>query len=296
MNIGFIGFGEAAYNIALGLYGEGLRGIKAHDAMQDDAVMGKLVRSRAEAAHVELVPASKDIADWADVIFAAVPSTFTLGVCEEIKGSLHKGQLYVDVSASTPAIKETIWKEIKDTGINFVDAAMLGSLPKKKHQVPITASGNGAALFKDTMTPYHMDITLAGDRPGAASAIKLMRSVFMKGIASLMIEMLEGAHAYGVADEVIASLSKSLDGTPFVSHLNRLVTGTGVHAKRRGHELEGSADLLKDVGVAPTMTLAAKTSHEMLVPFDFAKKFVDTPPTKWEQIVDPLLTEEQKEK
>jgi len=34
-----------------------------------------------------------------------------------------------------------------------------------------------------------------------------------------------------------------------VSHLNRLVTGTGVHAKRRGHELEGSIDLLKDAGV-----------------------------------------------
>ncbi len=296
MNIGFIGFGEAAYNIALGLYGEGLHGIKAHDALQDDVTMGKLVHKRAEEAHVELVPASKAIAEWADVIFAAVPSTFTMGVCDEIKGSLRKGQLYVDVSASTPGIKEAIWNAVKDTGVNFVDAAMLGSLPKKKHQVPITASGNGAALFKDTMTPYHMDITLAGERAGAASAIKLMRSVFMKGIASLMIEMLEGAHAYGVADDVVASLSKSLDGTPFVSHLNRLVTGTGVHAKRRGHELEGSADLLKDVGVEPTMTLAAKKVHEMLVPFDFAKKFVDAAPTKWEQIVDPLLAEAEKNK
>lgn len=42
---------------------------------------------------------------------------------------------------------------------------MLGSLPKKKHQVPITASGNGAAAFKETMAPYHMDITLAGEKP-----------------------------------------------------------------------------------------------------------------------------------
>lgn len=118
----------------------------------------------------------------------------------------------------------------------------------------------------------------------------------MKGIASLMIEMLEGAHAYGVAEEVVNSLSKSLDGTPFVSHLNRLVTGTGVHAKRRGHELEGSIDLLKDAGVEPLMTVAAKASHEMLVPFDFAEKFVDAAPTKWEQIVDPLLEEAKKRK
>ena len=50
------------------------------------------------------------------------------------------------------------------------------------------------------MAPYHMDITLAGEKAGSASAIKLVRSIFMKGIASLMIEMLEGAHAYGVAE------------------------------------------------------------------------------------------------
>jgi len=296
MNIGFIGFGEAAFNIAQGLYGEGIQGIKAHDAMQNHEVMGKLVHKRAEEAHVTLVDDSKDLVDWADVVFAAVPSTFTMGVCDEIKGHLRKGQLYVDVSASTPATKQAIWEKIKNTGVLFADAAMLGSLPKKKHQVPITASGNGAAAFKETMTPYHMDITLAGEKAGSASAIKLVRSIFMKGIASLMIEMLEGAHAYGVADEVVNSLSKSLDGTPFVSHLNRLVTGTGVHAKRRGHELEGSIDLLKDAGVEPLMTTAAKASHEMLVPFDFAEKFVDAAPTKWEQIVDPLLEEAEKRK
>lgn len=296
MNIGFIGFGEAAFNIAQGLYGEGIRGIKAHDAMQNHEVMGKLVHKRAEEAHVTLVDDSRDLVDWADVVFAAVPSTFTMGVCDEIKDHLRKGQLYVDVSASTPATKQAIWEKIKDTGVLFTDGAMLGSLPKKKHQVPITASGNGAAAFKETMAPYHMDITLAGEKAGSASAIKLVRSIFMKGIASLMIEMLEGAHAYGVAEEVVNSLSKSLDGTPFVSHLNRLVTGTGVHAKRRGHELEGSIDLLKDAGVEPLMTVAAKASHEMLVPFDFAEKLVDAAPTKWEQIVDPLLEEAKKRK
>ena len=285
MNIGFIGFGEAAFNIAQGLYGEGIQGIKAHDAMQNHEVMGKLVHKRAEEAHVTLVDDSKDLVDWADVVFAAVPSTFTMGVCDEIKDHLRKGQLYVDVSASTPATKQAIWEKIKNTGVLFADAAMLGSLPKKKHQVPITASGNGAAAFKETMTPYHMDITLAGEKAGSASAIKLV-----------MIEMLEGAHDYGVEDEVVNSLSKSLDGTPFVSHLNRLVTGTGVHAKRRGHELEGSIDLLKDAGVEPLMTTAAKASHEMLVPFDFAEKFVDAAPTKWEQIVDPLLEEAEKRK
>ena len=67
---------------------------------------------------------------------------------------LRPGQLYVDVSASTPSTKEKIWAAIQPTGVLFVDAAMLGSLPQKRHKVPITASGNGAAALKERMEPY----------------------------------------------------------------------------------------------------------------------------------------------
>lgn len=291
MKIGFIGFGEAAFNISLGLYSEGMRGICAYDTMQDDAIRGRLIRSRAKQSHVQLKDTPQDVAKWADILFSAVPSSYTLNVCEEIKGCLRKGKMYVDVSASTPAVKEMIWKAVRNTGVYFVDAAMLGSLPQKKHQVPMTVSGNGAELFRDIMTPYHMDITLAGANPGAAAAIKLVRSVFMKGVASLMIEMLEGAQCYGVADDVIASLSKSWDGTSFESHLNRLVTGTGIHCKRRADELKGSIQMLKDAGLDPIMTTGAKSSHEALETYDFASKFIDKMPTQWQQIVDPLLVE-----
>lgn len=117
---------------------------------------------------------------------------------------------------------------------------MLGSLPKDKHQVPITASGNGAEKFRELMTPWGMRITLAGEKAGSASAIKLVRSIYMKGIASLMIEMLQAADAYGVADEVVASVSKSMDGISFTSHLDRLVTGSALHCTRRAAELKGS--------------------------------------------------------
>ena len=211
MNIGFIGYGEAAFNISLGLKGEGVKGIRANDAMMNHEVMGKQVHARAEQAGVTLVESAKEVAQWADVLFAAVPSSFTMDVCNEIKGCLRPDQLYVDVSASTPATKVAIWEAIKDTGVLFADAAMLGSLPKDKHKVPITASGNGAAKFQELMTPYGMKITLAGEKAGSASAIKLVRSIYMKGIAGLMIEMLQGADAYGVTEEVVASISKSMD-------------------------------------------------------------------------------------
>ena len=226
MKIGFVGYGEAAFNISLGLKGEGVEGIRANDAMMNHEVMGKQVHARAEQAGVTLVESAKEVAQWADVLFAAVPSSFTMDVCNEIKDCLRPDQVYVDVSASTPATKVAIWEAIKDTGVLFADAAMLGSLPKDKHKVPITASGNGAKKFYELMTPYGMKITLAGEKAGSASAIKLVRSIYMKGIAGLMIEMLQAADAYGVTEEVVTSISKSMDNIPFTSHLDRLVTGS----------------------------------------------------------------------
>ncbi|MCI9158004.1 MAG: NAD(P)-dependent oxidoreductase [Lawsonibacter sp.] len=288
MNIGFIGYGEAAFNISLGLGQEGLSGIRATDAMMDHPVMGVQVRDRAGQAGVALVSSAAEVAQWADVLFAAVPSSFTLDVCREVKDCLRPGQLYIDVSASTPATKEAIWDLIGGTGVLFVDAAMLGSLPKDKHRVPITASGNGASKFREVMAPHGMEITLAGEKAGAASAIKLVRSIFMKGIASLMIEMLQAADAYGVSDEVVSSISKSMDGIPFTSHLDRLVTGSALHCTRRAAELKGSIAMLSEAELSPEMTTAAKHRLEALEPYEFAKKYVEKKPGGWQEIIQAI--------
>lgn len=288
MNIGFIGFGEAAYCIALGFSQNGTTGIRANDAMMNHPVMGQQVHARAAEAQVELVEDPKEVARWADVLFAAVPSSFTMDVCNTVKDELRPGQIYADVSASTPATKIAIWDKIKDTGVLFADAAMLGSLPQDKHRVPITASGNGAAKFKEVMEPLGMRITLAGDKAGSASAIKLVRSIFMKGIASLMIETMQAADAYDVSEEIVASLSKSLDGIPFTKHLDRLVTGTAIHCTRRAAELKGSIAMQEESHLAPEMSAAAKHVHEALAPYKFAEKYVASKPQGYAEIIEAI--------
>ena len=69
MNIGFIGFGEAAYCIALGFSQNGTTGIRANDAMMNHPVMGQQVHNRAKEAQVELVEDPKEVARWADVLW-----------------------------------------------------------------------------------------------------------------------------------------------------------------------------------------------------------------------------------
>lgn len=288
MKIGFIGFGEAAFNLASGLGTEGISKMIAYDSMENDLVRGKLIKSYAQESNVTLVPNAAELVRSVDIIISAVPSTYALSICKDIKIHLRKNQMYVDVSASTPYVKEQIWDLIKDKDILFVDAAMMGSLPKEKHKVPITASGNGADKFKELMTPYNMNIKTVGEKAGAASAIKLIRSIFMKGIAALMIEMLQAADAYGVADEVIESIAKSMDSTDFNSHLDRLVTGSAIHCKRRGDELKGSIELLQDVNLDSGMTKASMERLQSLEKYEFAKRYIDNKPSGWEEIIEIL--------
>ena len=290
--IGFIGFGEAAFCIADGLREEGAKGIVAYDALRGHPTMGAQVASRAEKAGVELLDSACAVAERTDLLFAAVPSSYTLDVCTEIASALRPGQIYADVSASTPSIKEQVWQRIQGRGVLFADAAMLGSLPVDRHKVPIVASGNGAQALIDRMTPLGMRIEKVGENPGEASAIKLVRSIFMKGTASLMIETMQAAHAYHVTDQVVSSLSKSMDGIPFTSHLNRLIIGTAIHAKRRAAEVKGSVQMLQECALDHSMSSATQRKHELLVPYAFNERYAQSKPSGWSEII--RILEEEK--
>ena len=288
MKIGFIGFGEAAFCICSGLHQEGVEGITAYDTLATHETMGPAVRQRAEQAGVVLCESVAKVAEQADMLFAAVPSSYTLDVCKTVLPYLHSGQIYADVSASTPKTKKEIWALLEKTGVLFTDAAMLRSLPQDKHRVPITASGNGALAFQKAMTPYGMRITCVEGGAGAASAIKLVRSIYMKGMAALMVEMLSAADAYDVTDAVVNSIAKSMDGIAFTDHLKRLVTGTAIHAKRRAAELKGSIQMLDECGIDDAMTVASKHKHELMEEYHFSEKYLIAKPSGYGEIITQM--------
>lgn len=285
MKIGFIGFGEAAFCICSGLRGEGVEGIIAYDTLAPHETMGPPIQQRAVQAGVQLCETIQTVVAQADILFAAVPSGYTLEVCKLALPYLRQGQIYADVSASTPKTKQEIWTLIESAGVLFADAAMLGSLPQDQHRVPITVSGNGAKAFYDAMTPLGMRITCVEGGAGAASAIKLVRSVYMKGLAALMYEMLQAADVYNVTDDVVQSIARSMDGIAYTEHLKRLVTGTAIHAQRRATELKGSIQLLGECGLDDAMTVASKHKHDLINSYGFEGKYIMSKPSSYDEII-----------
>ncbi len=285
MRIGFLGFGEAAYEMSLGLKTEGVECIGAYDVLYGQSEFSDLIVNRAKEAGVKLFSTPKEIFENFDLIIAAVPANKALELSNNIKSYLRKEILYVDVSASTPDVKKQIAEIVQSKGALFVDAAMMGALPIYKHKVPIFVSGLGANKFIDIMTKYGMDIKKISDLPGEASSIKLIRSIFMKGLAALLLEVLQAAQKFGVEEVIISSLAETLNSKPFEYTMNRLITGTAIHSERRFHEMEGVISFLKSINIEPIMTKGTKDKLFWLTQKNLKEKFHGETPESWKEVL-----------
>ena len=286
MKIGFIGFGEAAYCISSGLRRDKIGcDICAYDKMMNHEEMGSIIRSRAKEAEVELLGTPKEVVSQGDVIIAAVPSSYTLDACKSVADDLKPGQVYADISASTPDTKKKIWELLKSRNVLFADAAVLGSVPQEKNKVPIAASGNGAKAFFDALSPLGMRISVINERAGDASAIKLIRSIFTKGMAAVMIEATWAAMRYGVTEEVTKSIVESMDGIPFEEHLTRMIVGTAIHAKRRTGEVKGSVELCEEAGLPHNISDGTVLWHERISEYNLGAKYSANRPKGWREVI-----------
>ena len=264
-SLGFIGFGEAAYNMGKGLRNEGLQDIKAYDVVMDkEGPMRDTVLNRCKDADIKAVFSSKELVESSDIIVIAVPARFTASTSEGLKPFAKAGQLFADVTTALPPVKEKLAKEFAELGADYIDSAMLGSLMALGHKVPILASGKGCKKWHDTMNPFNMKISLVNpDDPdntkaGEASKIKLVRSVFMKGIEGLIVETLLFARKCGVEDYILSSISNSMNRDKFEDIALRMAGADLIHSERRSFEVGESMELMKEVGVEPLMAMGTK--------------------------------------
>jgi 3-hydroxyisobutyrate dehydrogenase-like beta-hydroxyacid dehydrogenase len=255
--VGFIGFGEAASNMAAGLAEEGLRGIVAYDVAWQDPSYGHLIQGRARQAGATLVPDSAALMKQAEIIISATSASLAVPVAQANAPYLH-GKLYADVNAASPIAMEKVSAIVVQAGGRFVDIAMMGPLSTFRHKVPMLASGPAAEEFHDAMTPYGMKISIVGDAPGRASAIKMFRSIVMKGLEALALEMMPAAHRFGADDAVIDSIMESTGMPAFKKLMHGLVTSDAIHAERRMHEMEEVIATLEEMGMDPLMSRATR--------------------------------------
>lgn len=244
--LALIGFGEAGHRFAAaGQWGARARAYDLLPARQPIMV------------DCGVRPAASPVAALAGagLILSLVTAGQALSAAESYAAHLAAGAIWCDMNSVAPDTKRAAARVIEAAGGRYVDVAVLAPVDPAGMAVPLLLSGAAAADARDGLVALGFgNVRIVGEKVGEAAAVKMIRSVIVKGIEALCAEMYLAGEAVGVTGEVIASLDASERPTSWAARLDHSLERMAVHGERRAAEMEEAARTLVSLGVEPVMT------------------------------------------
>ena len=239
-----LGLGEAGATLAADLV------VRGADVAGFDPLPGSHIDG------MRLAAAVRDAVEGAAVVLSVNSASTAVAVARDCADALGSARLYADLNTASPAVKVAVAEVVAGKGVLFADVALMAPVSRKGIETPVLASGSGAGVFAELLGPMGMPVEVLGPEPGAAAQRKLLRSVFMKGLAAAIVESLEAADAAGCEDWLRADIVSTLESAD-ASLVDRLTEGSRRHAARRVEEMEAACELLRELGVEPRIAAAA---------------------------------------
>lgn len=254
--IAFIGFGEAAQSIAGGLNGRAGLQLTAFDLRFSDPAAADTLSRAAAGRGVTLLEDISGISS-ADVVMSLVVGAATRNAAASAALYLSDGAVYVDLNSVGPETKALAAKEIAQGRGSFVEGAVMARVAPYAEKVPILVAGARAGEIAERLNGLGMNLEAVGDKPGQASALKMIRSVMIKGIEALLIEALASAERAGVTERILDSVQETFPGLNWREIADYYLSRTFEHGARRVTEMTEAAETIKSLGLEPHMSRAA---------------------------------------
>lgn len=216
---------------------------------------------------VERFANPKDLVKRRDLIVAVTSAVDAQGAIAQAWDVLPRGAIYADLSTSPPTLKEDLNDTASLRGLEFVDVALMATVPGNGLATPSLASGSGAKRYADLINGLGGRIEVVGSEPGQAAMRKLLRSVITKGLTALVLEAMSGAAKFDLEDWMTEHLVEFIESADR-SVVERLVAGTGPHAERRAIEMDSVSLMLESVNVDPIMSRATEAMLKRVIDGD----------------------------
>jgi len=272
--IAIIGFGEVGGIFGTDFAGQGID-VSVFDILLASESYRPAMLAKARECGVNAKNSLGDCLRGADLVISAVTASSALDVAKEAGPILHRQQIFLDINSVSPGTKRRACACVEsNSGAghgSFVEAAVMAAVPGKRLKVPMLLGGMHAKSASDLLRSLGMDAVAFSDQIGVASAVKMCRSVLIKGLEALTVECLFAARQFGAEDAVLESLAATYPGMGWKDRLpDYLISRVAEHGRRRAAELREVAQTLQEVAVEPSMTLAAAHCQELLA-FEFAE-------------------------
>jgi len=289
--IGLIGFGEVGKIFASGLRDKpGVELVSAWDLRFADAAQRGCDADLAQDRDIHACRSMRALCERSDLVISAVTASNTLAVAQEAAQHIGAGSVFLDLNSASPGTKQQAAAAVEAAGAHYVEAGVMTSVPPYGIRVPMLLGGPRADALAALLNAWGLDAKPVSERLGVASAIKMCRSVMIKGLEALVIESYATARAYGVEDHVLPTLQETFPSIDWSEQGAYFFSRVVQHGKRRAEEMRESANTVREAGFAPLMTTAIADKQQWVADcardgvFDAVDK-----KARWQDYADALL-------
>ncbi|MBN8557722.1 MAG: DUF1932 domain-containing protein [Proteobacteria bacterium] len=257
IRLGLIGYGEVGKIFSAGLNGLSVvTAVGAWDLKFARADTGAAERAHAASAGVQAHDSAAALCAASELVISAVTASSTLAVAEEAARHIRPGTLFLDLNSASPGTKRQCAALLDGAGAHYVEAGVMTSVPPYGIRVPMLLGGAQAAALAARLNDWGMDVRAVSEQLGVASAIKMCRSVMIKGLEALVIESYIAARAYGVEEHMLPTLRETFPSIDWAAQGTYFFQRVAQHGQRRAEEMRESARTVREAGCEPLMTAA----------------------------------------
>jgi 3-hydroxyisobutyrate dehydrogenase-like beta-hydroxyacid dehydrogenase len=292
LRVGFVGYGEVGGIFCAELVRMGVRSVTAFDVLIADASWAIAARARATRDGVVLASATNDAVADSDLVISAVTAAATSAAAREIASACRVGTFVLDLNSASPRTKTECAATVERAGGRYVEAAVMSSVPPHGIRAPMLLGGPHATTVLPILEQLGFAATVGSTSYGVVSAIKLCRSVVVKGMEALAIESLLAARRYGVEREVLASLAETFPGLEWERQATWFWRRVVQHGRRRAEEMHEAAVTVQDAGIAPRMATATADLQAHVARLRAEGQFADAATEAgWRELADCIKRE-----
>jgi 3-hydroxyisobutyrate dehydrogenase-like beta-hydroxyacid dehydrogenase len=249
MRIGLIGYGEVGRILA-----EDLRArceeLAAYDLKLSTEV-DKPLREHAARLGVTLTASHAAAVRRSDLVISAVTASQAVAAAQDCASALAKDTFFLDLNSVSPGTKQRAAELIQAAGGRYVEGAVMAAVRPSRLKVPLLLGGPHAAALEPLLIGLDFAASVASKAFGVASAIKMCRSVVIKGLEAIVIEAFVAARHFGVEDEVVASLQETFPGVDWEHQAAYFFQRVIEHGRRRSEEVREAAATIQEAGLTP---------------------------------------------
>lgn len=292
--IGLVGYGEVGKTFTSGLK-PNASAMGAWDLKFATPATREAELAHAAQAGVTAHGSMQALCEASDLVISAVTASNTLAVAEEASRFIRPGAIFLDLNSASPGTKQKAAALIGARGAFYVEAGVMTSVPPYGIRVPMLLGGAKAAELAERLNTWGMDAKAVSDQLGVASAIKMCRSVMIKGLEALVIESYATARAYGVEDHVLPTLQETFPSIDWSQQGAYFFSRVVQHGKRRAEEMRESANTVREAGFEPIMTAAIAEKQQWVADQAAAGVFNGVGKgARWQEYADKLLAARKK--